>query len=198
MTGLPSFFKKGIAVHHSGIAPVFREMVEILFGKGYIKLLFATETFAVGINMPTKSVIFSSLSKFDGRGFRLLKSHEYTQMAGRAGRRGKDTKGYIFHLNNLFRDNQRPSSQQLSVILGGKPETLTSKFKINFSMLLKMIASKQYDFKSFAENSMLSEVIEKHKLHVEKEINDMEETLNKFSFDFLKTPKEAGQKDIIF
>tara|TARA_B100001093_G_scaffold519498_1_gene608809 strand:+ start:1632 stop:4127 length:2496 start_codon:yes stop_codon:yes gene_type:complete len=187
---ITKLLQKGIAVHHSGIAPVFREMVEILFGKGYIKLLFATETFAVGINMPTKSVIFSSLSKFDGRGFRLLKSHEYTQMAGRAGRRGKDTKGYIFHLNNLFRDNQRPTSQQLSVILGGKPETLTSKFKINFSMLLKMIASKQYDFKSFAENSMLSEVIEKHKLHVEKEINDMEETLKKFSFDFFKTPKE--------
>ena len=94
--------EKGIAVHHSGIAPVFREMVEILFGKGYIKLLFATETFAVGINMPTKSVIFSSLSKFDGKGFRLVKGHEYTQMAGRAGRRGKDVKGHIFHLNNLL------------------------------------------------------------------------------------------------
>ena len=187
---ITKLLEKGIAVHHSGIAPVFREMVEILFGKGYIKLLFATETFAVGINMPTKSVIFSSLSKFDGRGFRLLKSHEYTQMAGRAGRRGKDTKGYIFHLNNLFRDNQRPTPQQMSLILGGKPETLSSKFKINFSMLLKMIASKQFDFKSFVENSMLSDVIQKHKIQVDKDIVEMEETLNKFSFDYLTTTKE--------
>jgi len=187
---ITKLLQKGIAVHHSGIAPVFREMVEILFGKGYIKLLFATETFAVGINMPTKTVIFSSLSKFDGRGFRLLKSHEYTQMAGRAGRRGKDTKGYIFHLNNLFRDNQRPTPQQMSVILGGKPETLTSKFKINFSMILKMIASKQFDFKAFAENSMLSDVIQKHKNQIEKSINEMEETVNKFAFEYLTTSKE--------
>ena len=165
-------------------------MVEILFGKGYIKLLFATETFAVGINMPTKSVIFSSLSKFDGKGFRLLKSHEYTQMAGRAGRRGKATKGYILHLNNLFRDNQRPTPQQMSVILGGKPETLSSKFKINFSMILKMIASKQFDFKSFAENSMLSDVIQKHKVQVDKEVGELEEIVNKFSLSYLITPKE--------
>ena len=185
---ITKLLEKGIAVHHSGIAPVFREMVEILFGKGYIKLLFATETFAVGINMPTKSVIFSALSKFDGKGFRLLKSHEYTQMAGRAGRRGKDTKGYIFHLNNLFRD--QPSAQQMSIILGGKPETLSSKFKINFSMLLKMIASKQFDFKSFAENSMLSDVIQKHKTHVDKDIVELEEIVNKFSFEYLNTAKE--------
>ena len=84
---LTKLLEKGIAVHHSGITPVFREMVEILFGKGYIKLLFATETFAVGINMPTKAVVFSSLTKFDGKGFRYLHSHEYSQMSGRQKRK---------------------------------------------------------------------------------------------------------------
>ena len=59
--------------------------------------------------MPTKTVIFSSLTKFDGNGFRNIQAHEYTQMAGRAGRRGEDTKGYVIHLNNLFRENQKPS-----------------------------------------------------------------------------------------
>ena len=126
---ITKLLQKGIAVHHSGITPVFREMVEILFGKGYIKLLFATETFAVGINMPTKTVLFSSLTKFDGRGFRNVRSHEYTQMAGRAGRRGKDTKGYVIHINNLFRENQRPTVSELDKILSGKPDLLTSKFK---------------------------------------------------------------------
>tara|TARA_B100000795_G_scaffold33647_1_gene22177 strand:- start:4836 stop:7313 length:2478 start_codon:yes stop_codon:yes gene_type:complete len=195
-TALPEYdwitklLEKGIGVHHSGIAPVFREMVEILFGKGYVKLLFATETFAVGINMPTKSVIFSALSKFDGKGFRLIKSHEYTQMAGRAGRRGKDVKGVIFHLNNMYRENQRPTPHEMDVMLGGKPETMSSKFKINFPMLLKLIASKQFDFKSFAENSMLSDVIQKHKKKVDKDIVELEEVVNKFSFEYFNTPKE--------
>ena len=73
-----------------------------MFEKGYVKLLFATETFAVGVNMPTKTVIFSGLKKFDGQHFRFLLPHEYTQMAGRAGRRGIDKKGVVIHLNNMF------------------------------------------------------------------------------------------------
>ena len=71
-----------------------------LFEKKYIKLLFATETFAVGINMPTKTVIFTGLSKFSGQKIRNLLSHEYTQMAGRAGRRGIDMVGHVIHCNN--------------------------------------------------------------------------------------------------
>ena len=113
-------------------------------GKGYIKLLFATETFAVGINMPTKAVIFSSLTKFDGNKFRNLYSHEYAQMAGRAGRRGKDTRGYIFHLVNLFRENQIPNAGEMTKILSGKPEMLKSKFKINFNSILKLISEREF------------------------------------------------------
>ena len=67
--------EKGIAVHHSGVAPVFVEMIEIMFSKGYIKLLFATETFAVGINMPTKTVIFTGLNKYSNKGMRMLHIH---------------------------------------------------------------------------------------------------------------------------
>ena len=84
-TEIVRLLEKGIAVHHSGVTPVFREMIELLYGEGYIKLLIATETFAVGINMPTRSVIFTSLQKFDGNKFRYLMPHEYSQMAGRAG-----------------------------------------------------------------------------------------------------------------
>lgn len=75
-------------------------MIEILFAKGFVKVLFATETFAVGLNMPTKTVIFTSYQKRDDRsdGFRVLYPSEYTQMAGRAGRRGKDTQGLVFYL----------------------------------------------------------------------------------------------------
>ena len=99
-----SLLRKGIAIHHSGVTPILKEMVELLYSKGYIKLLFATETFSVGVNMPTKSVIFTDVNKFDGRVARTLYAHEYVQMSGRAGRRGLDKIGYCFHLNNLFRD----------------------------------------------------------------------------------------------
>jgi len=191
---ITKLLEKGIAVHHSGITPVFREMVEILFGKGYIKLLFATETFAVGINMPTKTVIFSSLTKFDGKGFRNVRAHEYTQMAGRAGRRGKDTKGYVIHLNNLFRENQRPSVNELTNILSGKPDLLSSKFKINFSMILKLISNNNNDFVKFVENSMLSDSISKEKHQVEKILHEKTEELKKFNFNFFKTPKDTLKK----
>jgi superfamily II RNA helicase len=88
---LRGLLERGIAFHHSGLLPVLKEIVEILFGKGFVKLLFATETFAVGINMPTKTVVFTGYRKFDEAtgGQRMLNTDEYIQMAGRAGRRGK-------------------------------------------------------------------------------------------------------------
>lgn len=172
---MTKLLEKGIGVHHSGITPVFREMVEILFGKGYIKLLFATETFAVGINMPTKAVVFSSLTKYDGNKFRYLHSHEYSQMSGRAGRRGKDTKGYVFHLNGLFKYNQQPSSLEITKMLSGKPEMLKSKFKINFNSLLKMISGENFNFKEFIEKSMLNKLIVNEKNGVVEKIQEIGE-----------------------
>eukprot|EP00170_Pyropia_yezoensis_P008117 contig_33747_g8144 len=80
--------KRGIGVHHAGLLPLVKEITEILFARNFLRVLFATETFAMGVNMPARSVVFASLSKHDGRGFRALEPGEYTQMAGRAGRRG--------------------------------------------------------------------------------------------------------------
>lgn len=128
--------EKGIAIHHSGVMPILREMVELLFSRGYIKLLFATETFSVGINMPTKTVLFTSLEKFDGSGKRYLHSHEYTQMAGRAGRRGLDSVGHVIHINNMF---EMPDQIQYKIILNGKPQTLISKFQLHPNLILKIL-----------------------------------------------------------
>src|SRR3989338_5181287 len=80
--------------------PDIKHIVEKLFGMGLIKALYATETFAVGINMPAKTVCFNSLTKFDGMSFRYLNSKEDFQLAGRAGRRGIDTEGYAISLVN--------------------------------------------------------------------------------------------------
>ena len=118
---------KGIAIHHAGMMPILREMVEFLFEKKYIKVLFATETFAVGVNMPAKTVIFSNIQKYTEKGFRHLLSHEYTQMAGRAGRRGLDNIGIVIHMLNLF--NELPQSYEYRFLLDGRPQQLISKFK---------------------------------------------------------------------
>jgi superfamily II RNA helicase len=147
--------EKGIAIHHSGIISIFREVIEIFIGKGYVKLLFATETFAIGLNMPMRTILFPSLRKYDGKRFRLLKAHEYTQMSGRAGRRGIDTRGYIYHLMNLICKDKEMKPQEYRELLSGRAEILTSKLRISFNLLLKLI-SMDYDILDFMKKSMLS------------------------------------------
>ena len=152
---LVSLLEKGIGIHHSGMIPILREIVEIMISKKYIYLLFATESFAIGLDCPIKTAMFISLTKFDGHHERLLMGHEYTQMAGRAGRRGIDTIGHVIHLNNLF---TMPMQSEYQTILKGKPQTLVSKFRISYSLvfnLLKNGKNKKEDFHEFVGNSMV-------------------------------------------
>lgn len=142
-TKLVGLLEKGIAYHHSGMLSIYRELVEMMFEKGLVKLLFATETFSVGINMPTKTVIFDSFSKFDGNDNRFLRSHEYSQMSGRAGRRSIDTVGYVFHLNNLFKII--PNVHQYTEILSGSPQKIESRFNIDFNCVLGVLNKNQTD-----------------------------------------------------
>ena len=184
--------EKGIAIHHAGIIPVLREMVELLFEKGFIRLLFATETFAVGLNMPTKTVIFAGLTKFNGSTMRLLYPHEYTQMAGRAGRRGIDTIGHVFHCVNLF---DLPSVTEYKHMLTGPPQKLTSKFKISFNLALSMLDAKQ-DMLEFMAQSMLSSDIQREIKGYEKE-EDKEQAhilAKKEQLSLCRTPLAALEK----
>ena len=169
------FMQKGIAIHHAGIIPVLREMVELLFEKGYIRLLIATETFAVGLNMPTKTVIFAGISKYNGTSMRMLYPHEYTQMAGRAGRRGLDTIGHVFHCVNLF---DLPCVSDYRHMLTGPPQKLTSKFKISFNLALSMIETRT-NILSFMKQSMLSSDINKEIKGYEKQESMVAEQLQK-------------------
>ena len=153
-----ALLEKGIAIHHAGVMPILREMVELLFPKGYIKLLFATETFAIGVSFPIKTVVFTDPNKFDGNNMRILHSHEYTQMAGRAGRRGIDTIGNVIHLNNLFRGVDSVSYKKM---LSGMPQKLTSKFKISFQLLLSLLSIGNENVVGFASKSMIQGDIER-------------------------------------
>ena len=177
---------KGIAVHHSGIHPILREMVELMFGEGFVQLLFATETFSAGINVPAKTVIFTGLQKFDGKSFRYLLPHEYTQMAGRGGRRGIDTKGTIIHLNNLF---QMPPIQEYRNMLCGSPQKLDSKFKISFDIILQLISTQQ-PFEPFIYKSMLKTSIDSEIKQIKDAIEDIKKKIIQKTelLKFCKTP----------
>ena len=146
---LVKLLEKGVAIHHSGMIPVLREIVEIMISRKAVKMLFATESFAIGLDCPIRTAVFTSLQKYTSEGLRFLYAHEYTQMAGRAGRRGIDTLGYVIHLNNLFRE--QPTIDCYKDILGGKPQKLVSKFHVGYDTVLMLIKNEKCTYSQIAE-----------------------------------------------
>jgi antiviral helicase SKI2 len=146
-----SLLLEGIGVHHSGILPLLREMVEILFSRGVIKVLVATETFSLGLNMPTKTVIFSDIRKFDGSHTRYLQPGEYTQMAGRAGRRGIDEVGHVIL---LIKDNTHPPPPRVvAEMMQAQPLSLTSKFRLRYNMVTSLLMNEAMDVRTLMNRS---------------------------------------------
>lgn len=143
--------ERGIAFHHSGLVPMIKEIIELLFGKGLIKVLFATETFAVGINMPTKTAVFVGVKKYDEErgGMRMLTTAEYLQMAGRAGRRGLDTMGTVIYLPD--RDPVEPFEMK-AMMCGGKAP-VTSRMDFGYDFILKTIQSGNRSWLDLLEKS---------------------------------------------
>jgi superfamily II RNA helicase len=177
---LIKLLQKGVAVHHAGMPQVFKELVEQLFDKKYIRLLCATETFAVGLNMPCRSVLFVSLSKFDGNGIRPLLSHEYGQMSGRAGRRGIDVQGDIYHLvqcNNRHNDDIDITTYRN--MLSGTPPIMTSKFKVDFTLMLRLISINNLQFDTFISKSRIVQVIENEKCYAQGKLEEAQEKAKK-------------------
>ena len=128
--------ERGVAYHHAGMLPIHKEVVERMFTAGLIKLLFTTETFALGINMPARSVVFNALRKFDGISFDWLRVRDYMQMAGRAGRQGIDEKGYVYSIL----DSRALSEAPLKKLIAGKPEPVTSRFRLAYSTILHLVS----------------------------------------------------------
>ncbi|MBI5389919.1 DEAD/DEAH box helicase [Candidatus Woesearchaeota archaeon] len=135
----------GIAFHHAGLLPIMKELVEDLFSRGMINVLYTTETFAVGLNMPAKTVCFEALRKFDGRYFRLLNSKEFFQIAGRAGRRGIDTIGYVYSMISR-RDFEYEKVRDLT---SADTAPIKSQFKLSVNTVLNLI--KQHNKKEIDE-----------------------------------------------
>ncbi|KAL3475794.1 armadillo-type protein [Aspergillus californicus] len=153
---LRELLSRGIAVHHGGLLPIMKEIVEILFAKTLVKVLFATETFAMGLNLPTRTVVFSGFRKHDGKSFRDLMPGEYTQMAGRAGRRGLDNVGYVIIVNS-GKDEAPPAGALRKMILGD-PTKLRSQFRLTYNMILNLLRVEALKIeemikRSFSENA---------------------------------------------
>jgi len=142
------FLVKGIGIHHGGLLPIIKEVTELLFSEGLIKVLFATETFAMGVNMPAHTVIFTSVRKFDGKDFRWVTGGEYIQMSGRAGRRGKDDRGIVIMMVD---ETMSPSVGK--ALVKGSPDPLDSAFRLTYNMVLNLLRVEEINPEYMLEKS---------------------------------------------
>ena len=164
---LSKLLRKGIGIHHAGMLPKYRRLVELLAQKGLLKVICGTDTLGVGINVPIRTVLMTGLAKFDGQRQRILKSREFHQIAGRAGRAGYDTEGTVVveapeheienakerrrigddpkRLKKLKKKSAREgevswSEKTFARLTEAEPEQLTSQFRVSNSMLLNVLA----------------------------------------------------------
>ncbi|MCJ1412533.1 ATP-dependent RNA helicase mtr4 [Ptychographa xylographoides] len=164
--------KRGIGIHHSGLLPILKETIEILFQEGLIKVLFATETFSIGLNMPAKTVVFTSVRKFDGVSQRWVTPSEFVQMSGRAGRRGLDERGIV-----IMMIDEKMEPAVAKEIVRGEQDKLNSAFYLGYNMILNLMRVEGispefmlercfYQFQNTAGVSGLEK--ELHELEIEK------------------------------
>ncbi|KAK9466075.1 rRNA-processing arch domain-containing protein [Lipomyces arxii] len=126
--------RRGIGIHHSGLLPILKEVIEILFQEGLIKVLFATETFSIGLNMPAKTVVFTNVRKWDGKNFRWVSGGEYIQMSGRAGRRGLDDRGIV-----ILMIDEKMEPEIAKGMVKGQADRLDSAFHLGYNMILNLM-----------------------------------------------------------
>jgi len=173
---LRSILPKGIAIHHAGLLPNLKELVEILFARGLIRLLYATETFAVGINMPARSVAFYSLRKFDGRGFSFINLRQYYQMAGRAGRRGMDKIGTVVTLvdmNHFEREAMPRYNQERS-------EDLVSQFDLSYNSVLNLhLRYRQQELQQVLQDNFSQFQLEEHRTKIRRQLRELRQQQQK-------------------
>lgn len=160
--------EKGIGIHHGGLLPIIKEIVEILFQEGYLKALFSTETFSMGLNMPAKTVVFTSARKFDGENFRWIGGGEFIQMSGRAGRRGLDDRGIA-----ILKIDEKMEPDIAKGMLRGNADPLHSSFHLSYNMLINSMRLEDTDPEYIIRRSL-------HQFQNEKAIPEMKEKLKEY------------------
>ncbi len=164
---------RGIAAHHAGILPAWKVLVEELFALGLIKVVFATETLAAGINMPARTTVISSLSKRTDDGHRLLRASEFLQMSGRAGRRGKDVVGYVVTTQTRFE-----GAKEAANLATSEPDPLISQFTPTYGMVLNLLQTHNLEeARELVERSFGQFTATLHLQPQEQGINDVKREL---------------------
>jgi len=187
---LKDLMMRGIAYHHSGLLPLIKEIVEILFSKGLIKVMFCTETFAVGINMPTKTAVFLDYHKYDDttQGLRCLYTDEYIQMAGRAGRRGIDTIGTVVYL-----PQRKPAwADEVKAMMKGSTRAIQSRMDFHYDFLMKTLGSDNLRWMDILKNSywykqrmITKEILKNELVNLEKDLGVILKQLSQNDYDEL-------------
>lgn len=192
--------RRGIGIHHSGLLPILKEIIEILFQEGLLKVLFATETFSIGLNMPAKTVVFTSVRKWDGKGFRWVSGGEYIQMSGRAGRRGLDDRGIV-----IMMIDEKMEPQVAKGMVKGQADRLDSAFHLGYNMILNlmrvegispefMLESSFYQFQNAASVPVLEKNLQELTLKANSIQIDDEATVKEY-YD-LKKQFDIYQDDV--
>ncbi|XP_069739057.1 superkiller complex protein 2, partial [Phaenicophaeus curvirostris] len=166
---LSELLLRGIGVHHGGVLPLLKEVVEMLFSQGLVKLLFATETFAMGVNMPARTVVFDSIRKHDGNGFRDLLPGEYVQMSGRAGRRGLDATGCVL----LLCRGAVPELADLHRVLTGRAAPLQSRFRLTYGMVLALLRARALRLEDVLRRSFAEFPRQRHASEQERRLREL-------------------------
>lgn len=170
--------RRGIGIHHSGLLPILKEIIEILFQEGLLKVLFATETFSIGLNMPAKTVVFTSVRKWDGKGFRWVSGGEYIQMSGRAGRRGLDDRGIV-----IMMIDEKMEPQVAKGMVKGQADRLDSAFHLGYNMILNLMRVEGISPEFMLESSFFQFQNAASVPVMEKELQDLTLTSNQIHID---------------
>lgn len=188
-----SLLIKGVGVHHSGLMPILKEVIEILFAKGLIKILFATETFAVGVNMPTKTVVYTELDKYTDSTKRYLHPDEYQQMSGRAGRRGLDTTGTVIYCPI----KEIVSKAELSIMMMGNSPKMISKFSLNYLLIMKLyLQNKQDHILDYVNQSLYKIQLGDDLIKIKNELNELLVYIKEYKKDWEPCIEKYYEMDI--
>ena len=179
---LREILRSGIGVHHAGLLPIIKETIEILYSKGLIKILFATTTFSIGLNMPTRTVVFSDLYLYNdsSKSNEILSSSQYLQMCGRAGRRGIDKIGNIFIL--LTELTNKDEKKEVLAMLEGKGTKVSSKFRICYRTLLSFYSRNIKDMNEFFRESFLESNMAQKIPGIIENIENQRKKKNKYQY----------------
>ena len=159
--------RTGVGIHHAGILPSLKRLTEVLFERGLVRVVFATETMSLGIHMPARSVVLQGLTKRTDRGFRALTTNELTQMAGRAGRRGIDPEGQC-----VIALDARDSMTEALAVVDGAPEPITSQFRLGFGSVALLVETVRDEpaIRRVVESSFGQYQSLRHIRHLEREV----------------------------